>query len=442
MITRLTIKNFKKISFLDIHPTGNVVEITGRNSSGKTSVTDGIWTLLLGKSKAGDCPIKEGANTAELTLETEDYRAERKFRKNLHGKTVTELHVWLKDGQMINRPQEFLSGLMGDAYYDPSDFLRAKPEERVEMLKKALSFDFTDLEDEVTRIHSERHEKGKEERLVEGELRAYSDVPDSVTPVRPRDEIIADISKIDSLFEKERDSKNLMEKDRAKIKALTAKTFNIGKDRDLANTEIAKLEQRKNTLLLNIERLDTEEKLAIEELEAMQSEVKTGYVVSEGDKAMKVALMAELQKNHESERMVERRKQRDRLKERYLSLQRERQELTREKDALLQKRRDVLANAELPIKGLSFGERDILINGLPLSNASASEQIKVAASINMKMDSDLKIMRILDGSLLDNKGLEDIKKFADENGVNVWIETVLRDKSQNCLILSDGQVQQ
>lgn len=42
-IISLTVENIKKIKAVTIRPTGNVVEITGRNGQGKSTVLDAIW---------------------------------------------------------------------------------------------------------------------------------------------------------------------------------------------------------------------------------------------------------------------------------------------------------------------------------------------------------------------------------------------------------------
>ena len=41
-------ENFKLIKVVIIKPDGNIVEITGKNAQGKTSVLDGIYVALSG----------------------------------------------------------------------------------------------------------------------------------------------------------------------------------------------------------------------------------------------------------------------------------------------------------------------------------------------------------------------------------------------------------
>lgn len=47
-IVQLTAENVKRLTAVSIAPDGNLVQITGRNGQGKTSVLDAIWWALAG----------------------------------------------------------------------------------------------------------------------------------------------------------------------------------------------------------------------------------------------------------------------------------------------------------------------------------------------------------------------------------------------------------
>ena len=59
-ILKLTAENIKKLKVVEITPQGNVVQITGRNGSGKSSTLDAIWWALAGKEAIQGKPIREG----------------------------------------------------------------------------------------------------------------------------------------------------------------------------------------------------------------------------------------------------------------------------------------------------------------------------------------------------------------------------------------------
>jgi hypothetical protein len=52
----------------------------------------------------------------------------------------------------------------------------------------------------------------------------------------------------------------------------------------------------------------------------------------------------------------------------------------------------------------------------------------------------LRVVLIRDGSLLDDESMELLRKFADDNDVQVWIERV-GSNDADALIIEDGEVQ-
>src|SRR3989337_2937510 len=60
-ILKLTAENVKKLRAVEITPTGELVEVTGRNGAGKTSVLDAIWWALAGTKHIQAVPIRTRA---------------------------------------------------------------------------------------------------------------------------------------------------------------------------------------------------------------------------------------------------------------------------------------------------------------------------------------------------------------------------------------------
>ena len=56
-IVSLQAENIKKLVAVEIKPDGNMVQITGKNGHGKTSVLDAIWWALAGLSNVQAVPI-------------------------------------------------------------------------------------------------------------------------------------------------------------------------------------------------------------------------------------------------------------------------------------------------------------------------------------------------------------------------------------------------
>lgn len=113
-IISLTVENIKKIKAVTIRPSGNVVEITGRNGQGKSTVLDAIWWALKGKDNIQTAPIRNGEKTGKITLEVEQYIVERTFKRNEHGDDyTTNIKVITKARAQMRSPQAVLDGFTG-----------------------------------------------------------------------------------------------------------------------------------------------------------------------------------------------------------------------------------------------------------------------------------------------------------------------------------------
>ena len=83
-ILQLNAENVKRLTVVEISPTGDIVEIAGKNGNGKTSVLDSIYWALGGGKGVQAKPIRTGAETAKIKLqlgekETVSLIVERKF---------------------------------------------------------------------------------------------------------------------------------------------------------------------------------------------------------------------------------------------------------------------------------------------------------------------------------------------------------------------------
>ena len=104
-----------------------------------------------------------------------------------------------------------------------------------------------------------------------------------------------------------------------------------------------------------------------------------------------------------------------------------------------QRKKDLLKTAAFPINGLSFDKDGVLLNGLPLSQVSTSEQIRVSLSMGMALRPGLRVMLIQDGSLLDAESRAIVEKMAEEYQMQVWIETV-DEEGTAAILIEDGEV--
>ena len=89
--------------------------------------------------------------------------------------------------------------------------------------------------------------------------------------------------------------------------------------------------------------------------------------------------------------------------------------------------------------GLGFDEDGVTYQGVPFSQASAAEQIRVSLAMAMALNPKLRVIRILDGSLLDADNLALIAEMATVSDYQVWIERV-GDGDGIGVVIDDGAV--
>ena len=100
---------------------------------------------------------------------------------------------------------------------------------------------------------------------------------------------------------------------------------------------------------------------------------------------------------------------------------------------------DAIASAKMPIDGLSLSGGQVVLNGIPFDQSSSAEQLRTSVAIAMAANPKLKVIRIKDGSLLDEDGLKIIEGLASGNGYQVWIETV-NTSGKIGIYMEDGAV--
>ncbi len=136
-IISLKASNFKRLTAVDITPHDNMVQITGRNGQGKTSVLDAIFAALGGKDAVPSRAIRNGAESARIELNLGDYIVTRRIRAS-----GTDLVVEAPSGKIFKSPQAVMDSILGRISCDPLSFMREKPTKQFETVKSICQSDF------------------------------------------------------------------------------------------------------------------------------------------------------------------------------------------------------------------------------------------------------------------------------------------------------------
>lgn len=138
----------------------------------------------------------------------------------------------------------------------------------------------------------------------------------------------------------------------------------------------------------------------------------------------------------EAKRQVERR---DDYQKRAQELENQSNGLTETMAARSKVKQDAIAKAKMPVEGLGFGDGVVLHNGVPFDQASSAEQLRVSVAIAMAANPKLRVIRIQDGSLLDDTSMQVITDMARDHDMQVWMEKV-DSTGKVGIVIEDGEV--
>ena len=399
-IIKFTADNVKRLKAVEITPNGDVHVITGRNAQGKSSVLDAIWLALGGGAAARSTarPIRDGQKSASVTLDLGDLVVTRSWK----GESTT-LTVKSADGAKFSSPQAVLDGLVGRLSFDPLEFTRRSSTEQRDALLSLveLPFDPATLDGQRATAYDARTELGRQRKAI-GSIHQ----PDTSLPLveASATDLFAEIQAARLVKQTELDQRSGIE---AMEREIEAKTLRI----EELTAEVA-------------ERSEALERAAAALIVAPEGHVERLEVRMAGIEVANEAIRA-------NNRNLEAITAREKLHDEY-------EALTAEIDELDQRKIDGLAAAVFPVDGLGFDEGGVTYQGIPFSQASSAEQIQVSLAMAMSLNPTLRVIRIMDGSLLDADSLALISSAATDADYQVWIERV-GDGDQGGVVIEDGE---
>lgn len=416
-IISLTVENIKKIKAVTIRPTGNVVEITGRNGQGKSTVLDAIWWALKGKDNIQTAPIRNGEKSGKITLELQDYLIERTFRRNELGDDyTTKISVITKDRARMASPQAVLDGFTGMLGFDPLSFMRQTSKQQYDTLRGLckLDVDVEELDRQYKDLFARRTDVNRDVKTCEARL------ANMVIPAGAPTE-------------------------RVDVAALVDKVEEI----NAANSAIAQRQRMRQTLLADNVRRGEEAKKLYARLAEIEKENKsaaeqigtiTDYL--RDNKPQDASFYSEKIKQAEQINSIMDLRDNRALEEKTLrAAQSKADDLTSQMQALQEQKRAAIESAHLPVSGLEFGDGELLLNGVPLEQLSAAEQLKLSMDIAMAENPKLRVILLKDASLLDPQSTDYVRRRAVQEGYQVWEERVSAEGSVG-FVIEDGELKQ
>lgn len=414
-------ENVMRLKAVDITFKDGVNTIAGRNGAGKSSTLNSILFALNGGKSIPDQPIRKGAEKGSITIDLNEFVVKRTFTAK-----ATYLTVETKDGAKYGKPQDMLDGLMSRVSLDPLEFMRQKPKDQYDTIRKIadIEVDIDELEALNKADFEKRTDIKRDAKSVE--TQAEGIIIPADTPEEPV--IIADLISESNRY---KDASNELAMIDERVKNADTTISNNDSDIKSVEDEIENLTAKLDKLKADAERF----KSAREEIITKQQEAKLAI---ESMRALEV-ISKEIQDAESINANVASQKRKEELEAKAADLRKEEEALD---DAIDTRKATILqaiADADMPIEGLSFSEGQVLFNGIPLDQASSAEQIKISTAIAMSMNPKLNLIFIRDGSLLDDDSLNAIKDMAQEYRYQVIIESV-RSDDPLAIWIEDGEV--
>ena len=432
-IVNLQMENLKRVVAIEIAPTEPLVEITGRNGAGKTSVLDGIWWGLAGTRAHQPEPIRRGASSARIRLDLGELVVTREFTKRppAPGKSdermTTRIKVESADGAVFGSPQKVLDDLFDSLSFDPLKFARMDPKAQYQSLRDLVGVNLDDL----TEANGADFEARTLENRIAKDRRAAAaavTVPEAAqdAPVAV-DTLLADLTTADvhnatrseAMTKARRLKDALTRSDQAfeaaeatvtALKLELAEATTASKAALTAKRKAAKAYEARETIPELVDTAPIHD--AIRGAERRNQAIAAARTIAERKAELdEEATAAEIKALSLTDRMG-----------------------LRNADAKTR-----LEAADMPVPGLSLEHGMVTFNGAPFEQASDAEQLRVSCAIAMRGNAKLKVIRVRNGSLLDDASLEVLRTMAAEHDYQVWIERV--DSSGTVgFVIEDGRL--
>lgn len=411
-ILKLTAENVKKLRVVEITPTGELVQLTGANGEGKSSVLDSILYGLAGTKSIPGTPVRIGEEKARVQLDLGEIVVTRKFGKD----GSTSLVVESAEGARYPSPQKLLDDLMGSLSFDPLQFASMSAKEQFAQLRALvpLSIDLDQLERNNAEDFEERTTVNR--RWKEAEARAVGILVPAETPA-----VVIDVAPLLEQMESAASHNAAIEK-------MDADRETARREWHSMQTSIEGWRQQAQSLLAQA---DGMAKILADATDAAATWTAAPARIDVSD------VRAEIDRAQVVNVQVARRAMKAAALVEVDELRTASEDLTAQIDKRRQAKDAALFAAQMPIDGLGFGDGVVLFEGLPLEQASDAQKLRVSIALAMAANPKLRVLRIKQGSLLDSKSVAILRDMLKAHDFQCWMECV--DESGTVgIVMEDG----
>lgn len=410
-LIELRANNFMKLKAVQVGIDGALLTVNGRNEQGKSAVLNAVAAAIGGPKAFPDKPIRKGEDRAEIFLDFGGLKLTRKIWNKEGGGVDHSLLFEYADGKRPKEKQTVLDTLRGSPIADdPIEFSRMEPSKRFKLMTGLVpDFDFDDHAAKDRDLREERAQVGREHKRAVGAAEAIQVPANAAKSLVDVTELLAEITEatetnavIDRRRQRREDAAEALEEARDKADRMR-------KELKQLEASIADMEKKLQDAEALPEKID---------VSALQEKIANAETINAGAR-----------KRQEKQ---QREAEADAKKAEY-------EKLTTAIEAHEQAKNDAIAAARFPVPELTFGDNNILLDGLPFDQASTARKIRVSTSLLMALKPELRVLLVREGSLLDQDARAALEAAAIENNFVVLMECVGEGDGSG-ITIEDGEV--
>lgn len=457
-IKKLQLSNFQVIKDFDAEFTGNVYFIKGDNELGKSTLLKAIGALLTGNR---DDVLRNGETKgfAKMVIgdDGEEYDVSLSFTEaNPRG----TLSIKQKSTGMQSNNVSMLQKIFGYQDFDAVEFSRWSEtaegrRKQIAVVKALLPVEVRDrieaIDTEVTELKQERTginrdvktlttlEKESAAKLDAGDVEKYAKPIDVAAMMdeqaqagaleekakQVRAAMAQRTEQLAAIPERMRKVDEILTEKKAEIKATVA-AAKAAYDKAVADASAAlgALEKAHESEIAGIEA----ERKDYEARKANAEKWLADYEANKPDTNIAERIAAANEHNRKHALVVDYVTKRDNARK----VVEKAEKMGAQVDNLLNERAGLIANAKLPIKGLTFTDDGLELNGVPFipGRVSDSQIMEVSTKLIIASNPNVRVFRIARGESLGKARLENIVAIAKKYGFQGFIENVVRGQQE------------
>jgi DNA repair exonuclease SbcCD ATPase subunit len=442
-ILKAMITNFKNLTAVTIESNGRHVFLRAMNGGGKTAVLEALQTALCGKKGLPSGAVRLGEDKAQIQIELGDDAGTRLNVKTV-AKAEGDCRVVIEQinafgtAMQIKQPLTFLESLISPISLNPQALGEKGGIDEKELVEKL----FPDMRAKLV-ANDAQYEEFQRERSVtlaainrgKVELDKVPLIPgvpevevEASELTRKLDDAAVHNRKLHILQNAEAQAERDIESAREQARSSQRRIDDI-------EAQIATLYASLKKERAELKEIGDKGVASIAARNSIQEDIAAFITMDTAAITEEINGIADLNKKvHQNRRNRE-------IAHALVGLDIKSSSLLRDMKATQEQRLQILKSYEMPIPGLELNESGELIYPDPhtqqmvkLSQLSTGQRWRVLASILVTQNPGLRVMMVNDWNSLDDPNREAMLKFADDNGLQLWIHETLRSGEMEIVV--------